>query len=57
MMPDATLSVNARIAARVDELRTARLAMQLDRPVMFHNSTQKTARYAVVIAMDPPVRA
>jgi transcriptional regulator with XRE-family HTH domain len=30
------------------------LAMQLDRPTMFHNPTRKPARYAVVIASDPP---
>jgi len=29
------------------------LAMQLDRPTMFHNPTRKRARYAVVIASDP----
>jgi transcriptional regulator with XRE-family HTH domain len=29
------------------------LAMQLDRPAMFHNPTRKTARYAVVIASEP----
>jgi quercetin dioxygenase-like cupin family protein len=28
------------------------LAMQLDRPTMFHNPTRKPARYAVVIASD-----
>jgi transcriptional regulator with XRE-family HTH domain len=28
------------------------LAMQLDRPTMFHNSTRKPARYAVVIASE-----
>ncbi len=28
------------------------LAMQLDRPTMFHNPTQKPARYAVVIASE-----
>ena len=28
------------------------LAMQLDRPTMFHNSTRKPVRYAVVIASD-----
>ena len=28
------------------------LAMQLDRPTMFHNPTRKSARYAVVIASD-----
>ena len=32
------------------------LAMQLDRPTMFHNPTRKPARYAVVIASDPPRR-
>ena len=32
------------------------LAMQLDRPTMFHNPTRKPARYAVVIASDPPPR-
>jgi transcriptional regulator with XRE-family HTH domain len=30
------------------------LAMQLDRPTMFHNPTRKPARYAVVIASQPP---
>jgi transcriptional regulator with XRE-family HTH domain len=29
------------------------LAMQLDRPTMFHNPTRKPARYAVVTASDP----
>lgn len=28
------------------------LAMQLDRPTMFHNPTRKTSRYAVVIASE-----
>ena len=32
------------------------LAMQLDRPTMFHNPTRKPARYAVVIAFDTPSR-
>jgi transcriptional regulator with XRE-family HTH domain len=32
------------------------LAMQLDRPTMFHNPTRKPARYAVVIASDTQVR-
>ena len=32
------------------------LAMELDRPTMFHNPTRKTARYAVVIASEPPGR-
>jgi transcriptional regulator with XRE-family HTH domain len=30
------------------------LAMQLDRPTMFHNPTRKPARYAVVIESEPP---
>jgi transcriptional regulator with XRE-family HTH domain len=30
------------------------LAMQLDAPTMFHNPTRKPARYAVVIASEPP---
>jgi transcriptional regulator with XRE-family HTH domain len=29
------------------------LAMQLDRPTLFHNPTRKPARYAVVTASDP----
>ena len=29
------------------------LAMQLDRPTMFHNPTRKRTRYAVVIASEP----
>jgi transcriptional regulator with XRE-family HTH domain len=29
------------------------LAMQLDRPTMFHNPARKPARYAVVLASDP----
>jgi len=32
------------------------LAMQLDRPTMFHNPTRKPTRYAVVIASDSPSR-
>jgi transcriptional regulator with XRE-family HTH domain len=32
------------------------LAMQLDRPTMFHNPTRKPARYAVVIASEHPAR-
>jgi transcriptional regulator with XRE-family HTH domain len=32
------------------------LAMQLDRPTMFHNPTRKTARYVVVIASEAPAR-
>jgi transcriptional regulator with XRE-family HTH domain len=32
------------------------LAMQLDRPTMFHNPTRKPARYAVVIATDTTSR-
>jgi transcriptional regulator with XRE-family HTH domain len=32
------------------------LAMQLDRPIMFHNRTRKTARYAVVMASEHSTR-
>jgi transcriptional regulator with XRE-family HTH domain len=32
------------------------LAMQLDRPTMFHNSTRKPARYAVVISSETSSR-
>jgi transcriptional regulator with XRE-family HTH domain len=32
------------------------LAMQLDRPTMFHNPTRKPARYAVVISSETPSR-
>ena len=32
------------------------LAMQLDRPTMFHNPTRKSARYVVVIAPDLKVK-
>jgi transcriptional regulator with XRE-family HTH domain len=32
------------------------LAMDLDRPTMFHNPTRKTTRYAVVIASEPIAR-
>ena len=32
------------------------LAMQLDRPTMFHNPTRTTTRYIVVIAPEPPAR-
>jgi transcriptional regulator with XRE-family HTH domain len=32
------------------------LAMQFDGPTMFHNPTRKPARYAVVIASEPPTR-
>jgi transcriptional regulator with XRE-family HTH domain len=32
------------------------LAMQLDRPTMFHNPTRKPARYAVVTASEPAAR-
>ena len=32
------------------------LAMQLDRPTMFHNPTRKPARYAVVLVSEPAIR-
>jgi transcriptional regulator with XRE-family HTH domain len=33
------------------------LAMELDRPTMFHNPTRKTTRYAVVFAADDTTRS
>ena len=32
------------------------LAMELDRPILFHNPTRKRARYAVVISTEPSPR-
>jgi transcriptional regulator with XRE-family HTH domain len=32
------------------------LAMHLDRPIMFHNPTRQTTRYAVVIVLEPAPR-
>ena len=32
------------------------LAMQLDQPTMFHNSTRKPTRYALVVASEYPSR-
>jgi len=32
------------------------MAMQLDRPTMFHNPTRRPARYAVVLASQPQAR-
>ncbi len=32
------------------------LAMQLDRPIAFHNRTRMAARYAVVVASEPAGR-
>jgi len=32
------------------------LAMQLDRPTMFHNPTRKPARYALTVASETPAR-
>jgi transcriptional regulator with XRE-family HTH domain len=32
------------------------MAMQLDRPIMFHNPTRKPARYAVVLVSEPSAR-
>ena len=32
------------------------LAMQLDGPIMFHNPTRETARYAVVISTETPAK-
>ena len=32
------------------------LAMELDSPTIFHNPTQKPARYRVVVASETPLR-
>lgn len=32
------------------------LALELDRPTMFHNPTERAARYAVVVCVGPPRR-
>ena len=52
---DGTIEVT--VGDECHRLRTGDcLAMQLDRPTMFHNPTRKTARYAVVMASDPSRR-
>jgi transcriptional regulator with XRE-family HTH domain len=50
-------TVDVTVGAERYRLRTGDcLAMELDRPTMFHNPTRKTTRYAVVIASDSQVR-
>lgn len=52
---DGTIEIT--VGDECHRLRTGDcLAMQLDRPTMFHNPTRKTARYAVVMASDPSRR-
>ena len=46
-------AIDITLGAKCHRLREGDcLAMQLDRPTMFHNPTRKPARYAVVIASD-----
>jgi transcriptional regulator with XRE-family HTH domain len=46
-------SIDVTLGAERHRLREGDcLAMELDRPTMFHNPTRKTARYAVVFAPD-----
>ena len=47
-LPASGPNFSARHALREGDC----LAMQLDRPTMFHNPTRKPARYAVVIASE-----
>ena len=50
-------SIDVTVGAERHRLREGDcLAMQLDRPTMFHNPTRRRARYAVVIASDTPSR-
>ena len=52
---DGTIDIT--LGAERHRLRTGDcLAMQLDRPTMFHNPTRKPTRYAVVIASETPLR-
>jgi transcriptional regulator with XRE-family HTH domain len=49
--------IDVRLGAECYRLREGDcLAMQLDRPTMFHNPTRNPARYAVVIAPEPSAR-
>ena len=46
-------AMNITVGKECHQLRTGDcLAMQLDRPTMFHNPTRKSARYVVVIASE-----
>jgi len=50
-------AIDVTVGVERHRLRTGDcLAMQLDRPTMFHNPTRKPTRYAVVIATDAAVR-
>ncbi|TMK76273.1 MAG: helix-turn-helix domain-containing protein [Actinobacteria bacterium] len=50
-------AIDVTVGAERHRLREGHcLAMQLDRPTMFHNPTRKPTRYAVVIASDVPSR-
>jgi transcriptional regulator with XRE-family HTH domain len=50
-------AINITVGADRHQLRAGDcLAMQLDRPTMFHNATRRAARYAVVIASEPAAR-
>jgi transcriptional regulator with XRE-family HTH domain len=49
--------INITVGADRHRLRAGDcLAMQLDRPTMFHNPARRAARYAVVIASEPAAR-
>lgn len=50
-------AIDVTLGAERHRLRTGDcLAMQLDRPTMFHNPTRRSTRYAVVIATEAPAR-
>jgi transcriptional regulator with XRE-family HTH domain len=50
-------AIDVTVGAECHRLRVGDcLAMQLDRPTMFHNPTRKPARYAVVIASESAAR-
>jgi transcriptional regulator with XRE-family HTH domain len=50
-------AIDVTLGDECHRLRTGDcLAMQLDRPIMFHNPTRKSTRYVVVIASEPPWR-
>jgi transcriptional regulator with XRE-family HTH domain len=51
-------AIDVTLGAERHQLRAGDcLAMELDRPTMFHNPTRKPTRYAVVIASEPIVRS
>lgn len=50
-------AIDVTLGAERHQLREGDcLAMQLDRPTMFHNPTRRSAHYAVVIASEPHAR-